>query len=198
MRTASGYLFLVFLCVAISGCAGIKAEQEYGQLRIYSYTSHPITLETTPKTAFIDVAAPSGIDGLKDTIASRLRTKGMSIVDSAEGVDLVVAVLLSDANQTDVSASDLRTGSEVKGWSPGALLGRGISGILIDSWLSVGTLKINAQVTVLEKRPGLPASTPYFKQETLISVKAQRTNLTWQDCSVQVNQTLANEIVKLF
>ena len=197
MRTVGHFLIMAFFGFLISGCAAVKTT-EYSELRVYSYTSHPITLETKPKTAFIDVAAPSGIDGLKDTIAARLRTKGMTIVDSSEGVDLVVAVLLSDANQTDVSASDLRKGSEIRSWSPGDLVGRGLDAIFIGSWLSVGTLKINAQVTVLEKRPGLPAATPYFQQETLISVKAQRTNLSWDDCSVQVNQTLANEIVKLF
>ena len=198
MRTVCNFLFLFTLCIGIVGCAGLQAEKEYGQLRIYSYTSHPLTLESTPKTVFIDVAAPKGIEGLKDVIASRLITKGMTVVDSAEGVDLVVAVLLSDANQKDVSSTDMGTGTEVKGWSPGALLGRGIANLFVNSWVSLGTLKINANVTVLEKRPGLPAATPYFKQETLISVKAQRTNLDWDDCAVQVNQTLANEIVKLF
>ena len=191
------YLMLVMaVCFCASGCASIKAQQQYGELKIYSYLRDNLTLETSPETAYIAVEAPQGITGLQEAIEGRLKSKGMTIVNTPEAADLVFAVALSDANKTSIDSTDVQGSGEVKFklYTPGAMLGRGISNLLVNNWVTVDSLKINANVTMIEKKPG---GKEYIKKETILSIRAQKTNLNWEDCANEVNQRLSQEITKM-
>ena len=189
---------VLIFCLFGFGCASIKAQQQYGKLQTYTYTRDNLTLETSPKTAYIAVEAPQGITGLKEAIENRLQGKGMTMVDSPGAADLVFAVALSDAGKTSVNSTDLQKAGEVniKLYTPEAMLGRGISNLFVNNWVSLDTLKINAHVTMIEKMPK-GSKQPYIHKETILSIRAQKTNLNWEDCATEVNQQLSQEITKM-
>ena len=191
------YMMLVAaVCFCASGCAAMKVQNEYGELKLYSYLRDNLTLETSPKTAFVAVEAPQGITGLQEAIKNKLISKGMKIVTTQESADLIFAVALSDASKTSIHSQDLHKSGETKVniWTPSNLIGKGISNLLVNNWITVDTLKINAHVTMIEKKQG---SKEYLHKETILSIRAQKTNLNWEDCATEVNQRLSQEITKM-
>jgi hypothetical protein len=233
-------LAFAFFAVYLSGCAAIDTAIEFKDLKLFSYSGDPIILETKPRTAYVDVKAPVELAGLKQAIESKIRGKGIELVDSDASADLAIFVVLGDANLEETSAkrvSQYGTGSTAAGGMVGGagvgalsrgslsgavagatigLVGGSVADLTVNNWVKLGDLRVKADILVKERVPEsvktkvesttksgagtttsqerLEKNDNYLRHQTSVQVRAQKTNLKWEDCAEPMRQKLAQEI----
>ena len=165
----------VFAAVFLTGCAAIDTAIEFKDLKLYSYSGDPIILETKPRTAFVEVKAPPELAGLKQSVESKIRGKGLELLESPDNADLAIFVVLGDANLEETSAKRLSqygagstaVGGTLAGAGVGALSRGSVSGavagatvglvggsladLTVNNWVKLGDLRVKADVLVKER-----------------------------------------------
>jgi hypothetical protein len=131
---------------------------------------------------------------LQETSARRVQQFGGPTAASAVGLGAGVGYL----GNTDL------TGVAVG--AVGGLVGGTLVDMTINNWVKLGELRVRADVLVREKLPeklkikGAKKKEAegddgrYARHQTNIVVRAQKANLTWDDCAVEVKARLVKEI----
>jgi hypothetical protein len=228
-------MFMFFLSLgvlAVTGCAAVQTQRDYGDLKLFCYPGEPVFLETQPKTAYVAVRAPTEITGLKEAVEQKLTLKGIHIVDSPEQADISYVVALYNASVQETAAADVQkfggpnaahslgAGTGIATLSGGNLtsvgvgtaasfVGGSVVNATINRWVTLNDLRIRADVQVREKLPAqtvrkqkgkaaapetVGAGDGYAYHQTYIVVRAQKVNLTWDECAAEVKARLVKEI----
>lgn len=210
-KTVPVLAFIVML-FWLAGCAAMHTQAQFGELKIYAFLDEPIMLITSPKTAYINFRAPDDVQSIKEHIIVKIREKGVRLVDAPEKAEIIYFILLSDATLEESSARQVQgtdhtlaagstsggvAGYLARGDLAGTLVGAAVgatAGALVDvtvnNWVKLGELRVRGDILTREKTaPG-----NYREHKTRIIVRAQKTNLKWEDCEEQVATKFAEVI----
>jgi hypothetical protein len=179
-RAACGYLAILFLLVAMSGCAGVQTAIEHSNPEVVTSTSDALFLDVfESKNIFVKYRNASGYDAMDkvlDEVAKQLKEKGHNIVTDHEKADIIISATTLDADKVDKAASELKGNSNAgmvagaaagytagiqKGDPLAAVIGGiggaaagGLAEATVNSLVKVGTISMVTDVQVAEKVEG--------------------------------------------